>query len=579
MNIYKRFTTYLIENHPLTWHSKVIQLISVSILFSIISFIIGYNITDLNVLKNKNLLSYYFDSSFIFFHIIFCVIIISIWAIYFFKNNAFKNYYPLQKGYFTKLFFHIFIPILILISAYFPFTDGCYSKASTYFTEEELKSEINTINLANVFLIQDVDRYKLANRIYPKPYPIDEINFQKNENRWEKSSYSYVLKNNKTHNYTTFNPELYEEKSIQLNGDKKLFVSKKYKYIDEKKCLGKNIIYKVYSKNELDNPTANAIQNFSSISITKKSEKNFFRFYDYNEGNSNEYKSNYAPIIHNWVTNKKYNQIQNSIEGFKAICKKYEVGCNLNSKHILRFLIYKEFKNFRKPITKTYEDNYSFYNPQDEINLIESMLSHKKETIRLMASQHVYFYDKNELESVFFNLKNIHINLFSDYYLLPFLFIALFLTWLFICFEFTVIKSFLISIPIIGVLIILNSLTLIYFHHFGSEANYFLIAVNSTTLLIIGYTLIALYSKKVSKKIINVLINLTYLFSPIFIMLLVLLYNAETRKSEQINRCTGRLENVYTESVLMHPYLFFLYAIIGILLFFTLLKKWKAYEE
>ena len=118
MKSLKKFNTFLLENHPLTWHSKFIQLLLAGILIWVISFLSGFSLINMKALQDIRINSYYFNSLFILFHVIYCIVIIAFWAIYFYKNNAFKSYYPLQKGYFTKLFFHLFVPLTLLVSPY-----------------------------------------------------------------------------------------------------------------------------------------------------------------------------------------------------------------------------------------------------------------------------------------------------------------------------------------------------------------------------------------------------------------------------------------------------------------------------
>ena len=51
MNTFKKINTYLLENHPLIWHSKTIQLTIAGSVFWIISFLSGYGYVNLNLLK------------------------------------------------------------------------------------------------------------------------------------------------------------------------------------------------------------------------------------------------------------------------------------------------------------------------------------------------------------------------------------------------------------------------------------------------------------------------------------------------------------------------------------------------
>ncbi len=574
MNLYKKFTNYLLENHPLLWHSKAIQLTIVSLFLWLISFILGYNLISLDILKSESIFNYYFESLFILFHIIFCIIVICIWAIYFYKHNAFKNLYPIQKGYFTKLFFLLFIPFTLLVSAYYPFTKGCITKTRSYFDPELLKLEINKLNIANAFLINDPADYKIDYRVFPTPYPIENIKYDKNNNDWNNEV--SVIKDQQN-NYKSFEPKDYQEKfEVDENGSKSIYFKSYQLDIKGKKCEPEKVICKVYSKDELDLPKENELINFSNLLITNNKITD-----QYNFGGvlfQKEFKANYAPKIYDWVRNQKYSAIQNSIDEFNTICSKYTIDHQINAKHIVLFLKHKQFQNFKTSIVKSYEDRFSNYNKQDEINQIESVLKRKKETINYMANQHVYFYDKASLESMLINFKTSDKSVFQEYNLLLFAYISFFLSWIFICFEFTVIKSFLISIPVAGVMIILNSLIVIYTNSFGNIEGSFLISFLATGLIIIILAITSVNSSFFGKKITTLFVNLLYLLAPIYIMLCVLYYNELTKWTNIKSVCYGS-EKVSNDSFMMNPNLFFFYSLIGVIAFFFILRKWKSKAE
>lgn len=191
-------------------------------------------------------------------------------------------------------------------------------------------------------------------------------------------------------------------------------------------------------------------------------------------------------------------------------------------------------------------------------------------------------YDYYALHQVFRNYNTMHFGEpLKSYIILIYLFIALGLTWLFLWFEFAAIKSLLISIPVAGVLIIINFLIVI-FSYSGGYGNFDEMILSSFTItffLIISLTGFALKTKKMKKRILNILVNLCYIISPFFIMFGILLYNQKTKYVQILNVCTGRMEETRIDSFLIEPYFFFFYALIGILLFLPILKKWKAYEE
>ena len=71
---------------------------------------------------------------------------------------------------------------------------------------------------------------------------------------------------------------------------------------------------------------------------------------------------------------------------------------------------------------------------------------------------------------------------------------------------------------------------------------------------------------------------MTYIIAPIYLMFIIgSLYN-NPHYYYHYDKC-HRLQSHYDKSFLIEPGLFFLYSLLGILLFFPLLRKWKAYED
>lgn len=352
MNLLKKLNTYLLENHPLTWHSKVIQLTLAGVLFWILSYYVGYALIDIHILQQDNYTEYYAESSFIWFHVIYIVVILSIWAFYFYRNNAFRSLYPVNKTYFFRLFLQLFIPFLILISAYTPFTKGCKDKTATFFDEKTINSDVDKLNLGNVFLISNASSYEIENRVYPKPYPLKHITYNQNQGYWghryaDSSHLIFQEYKKKYWNGDESDPRF----TAQLNGKKMQFYKSHEVYLDKHKCESKKHIDKIYPINELDKPESHSVLNFSSELICiEPTEFMLFHFENDNGSQSKLYENKYAPIIHSWIRNKKYKNVENAIQNFKEICTKYKIDHRINTTHILQYLKYKKFKDLHHPI-------------------------------------------------------------------------------------------------------------------------------------------------------------------------------------------------------------------------------------
>jgi hypothetical protein len=551
MKLLKKLNTYLLENYPLAWHSKVIQVILASLLIWGISFVSGYGYVDLYALQNGRINQFYFRSFYVLFHVIYCVIVIALWAISFYKNNAFKSYYPLQKSYFTKLFFHLFIPFLLLVSAYLPFTYGCHLKTSLLFNDSEIKSDIDKLNTGYAFLATDSTNFRINNRIYPEIYRELTINiYDANEEKWRDEN------------------AVNEDNTVLVDNHKMQFYTTYTNYLDSNHCKYTVVRDKYYSKEELYNPELFSVLNFSSLLI---------------ENNSNSFYQ-YSPSIFKWVNNKDYLKIEQAINDFKKTCEKYEISHKINTKHLLAYLKYigmgisGGLNNFTD-----YPKIEIGYNPEEDINLIEQNIQNRTKTIELMENKHAYYFEKYGLESVFYNYFALNKRIMDGEFLLIFVFLALGLAWLFILFEFANIKNILITIPISGIIIILDFfIVLSCFNNnlFRNLEDHFLNSFILTFTLIIGSTIYGLRTKRINKKYLNILMTMSYIIAPIlFVFIMGSIFN-DPHYDRYLDKCSNTYQSRLADKpIYAEPGFYFFYSLLGILLFFPLLKKWKAYED
>ena len=74
MKFIKRFDTYLLENYPLIWLSKLPYVVAGGLLLNLVFFLIGFGLVDLNFLKNDSIGYYYGNSIVVLLHVITAII-------------------------------------------------------------------------------------------------------------------------------------------------------------------------------------------------------------------------------------------------------------------------------------------------------------------------------------------------------------------------------------------------------------------------------------------------------------------------------------------------------------------------
>ncbi len=586
MNPFKKINTHLLENYPLMWHSKVLQLSIAAVVMWILSFVVGYSNTTIEVLQKYEILTYYFEGYFVLFHAIYCLIIICLWAFSFYRHNAFKSFYPLKKNYFIQLFFHLFIPFVFLLSAYYPYTIGMKTKMHTYYNENELKKDLDVLNKAFPFLVTYSSDYNFENRVYPNPYPLKVINYDENNNDWRNTPNAYIRNPEKDgEKYIRYYPEDHEKNTVKVSGKKLQVYSsvQKRKYPEDTQ----EIIVKFYKESELDHPSYNSILNFSSVLVDPNvdeyaksfswKEDDFLRFFLYfGEDQSENYKQKYAAETYSLIKRKEYGKMQQRIDDFESVCAKYEIATLINSQHLIRYLKYKNFKNFDHDIIATSDHHYGKQFIQNEVNKLQSLLNHKKDFIASMTYQHCYFYDSGSLRNIISNFKRDKTSVLANYSLVSHLFLAFILIWIFLSFEFFTIRNFVITIPIMAVVFLLNVFAYLGYLNIdpSSRSEAFLLTSHLITFtFIIGLTWLGLKNKRIKRSLLTVFVNLCYWIFPVYLITLVLAYHSVFIS---LRSDAGAL---VIRDIIINPYLFFFFALVGLLAFFGILRKWKAYAE
>ena len=574
MNLLKKTNKYLIEHYPLLWHSKAMQMMLTGISFWILSLFWGYCSTDIYSLQRTLFTNLYERSNFVFYHVIFCLITFCIWGISFYKNNAYKNNYPLKKGYFISLFFLLFIPFFFILSAYLPFTLGCKLKTQNFIKDHNISEETDKLNLGYAFLCsgnnydKDGDAksdYYISNRQYPDPYPLASMHFDRNENIWSDT----LLKIREGNNFTDYSPSQHEkENNVELDGMKYQFYTTEYRYPNNDSCLAPfQLITKFYHGEELDDPHIYSVLNFSSILIY-----NDYYLMMTGEYNGQPYKTKYAPQIYELIKKNNTDGIRKVISDFILICDQYAVKNNLDADVLLRYLMEKSFHGLDHTIVFS-NDYYLNDNGFDLHPAVQFPgIKNNKELVDFLETQKAFYFYENELRELFTNFQQVQHSFVTTDMVMVVLFMTLFFVCVFICFEFTTMKSFLISLPVAGVIAVIVGLITTFIHDNGYVCLL-------SFLIIILLTMIGLYLKKIRKGILAVLINLTYFIAPFFFIVWVVVYNELTKQDPYWNKCMNSYEMITHNSMFLTPAFLFLFSLTGVLLFLPVLRKWKACKE
>ena len=120
---------------------------------------------------------------------------------------------------------------------------GVNSKIHTFFDRKEFVKEIDEINLANVFLIQNESNYYISNRTYPNPYPVQSVFYDENKGAWELPMVTSSSSDSKE--VTTFNTSNSDStKSMRVGKRKVQFYKTKVLHLDHNHCKPETVLDK-----------------------------------------------------------------------------------------------------------------------------------------------------------------------------------------------------------------------------------------------------------------------------------------------------------------------------------------------
>lgn len=203
--MFKKIQKYLLLNHPLLWNTKVVPLTCILFVFHLIFFVTGYisgtidfNETSRNYTSNEEIV--------VFFGVLVSIVTIILWLVFYFKNNAFKAYYPKNNFALFREWLMVFFICLMAGSFTMSYFFGIDVKIRSYFSENEAKKRCETLSKASIFygehfdaaehvdsVVNDTNRQVPLNyvRFNGKKYPLNSLinkdinSYSFYDNKWD----------------------------------------------------------------------------------------------------------------------------------------------------------------------------------------------------------------------------------------------------------------------------------------------------------------------------------------------------------------------------------------------------------
>ena len=150
--MFKSIQKYLLLRHPLLWNTKIVPAIVFALLFHLIFFVLGYSNGAIDFTSEDRYPSNFDDGVIIFFSVLVTILFFVLWFVYYFRNNAYKSFYPLRNAALYKEWLIIFLVCFLNTTYSVTYTFGKRLKERSYYTKEETMQRCETIVLASVFI-------------------------------------------------------------------------------------------------------------------------------------------------------------------------------------------------------------------------------------------------------------------------------------------------------------------------------------------------------------------------------------------------------------------------------------------
>ncbi|WPO81429.1 hypothetical protein SD427_11715 [Chryseobacterium sp. JJR-5R] len=617
----KNFNRYLLEHYPAVWNTKIVWMLLAGIMIHIIFFFIGYiSHADPKSLHKFNVMDDYFSGGMIFIHLIISILTIVGWLILMFKNNAFKNFYPVTKWQMFSQFLQYFIIIFTCTSFFFSYMAGFKLFVKNTYPDGRMSESIAVINRTYPFFSQDLENYTLDNKIFPQ-YPqlfcethIEKINRNKKYFVYYDRVYQY---------YTLYSRTVYEKDN---NGDYPFPGTEpedRFAY-SEKNDSSETYYFKkeVVDLSPYIKTTGLTFYNFSSIfyrnNLEEKSflKRNYYNdpYIDYNKNAYWKEKSEASRLTAQLLDKRNPAEIEKLMNDFLRISREFGISNNLDAVKWAEMVCHPEdfevryfIKKYETKSNEEYDPNrnsqyddygYATSTIDSAATVVEGQIVNNAVQIKdfnpdissqlspedyFMKNITGYYYHTDDLKNFLGNVDTVKSTDFFSENIHIYLWIAFFLATVIFSFRVTDLKSLLFSMISGGILsLVVVLITVLYSVSGGRGSEEFFIAylVFGIGLFILSVPLLMM--RKFKKLVSSIFITVSMNGFVLFVLLLFFIVSLHQEKACRDLMSPERYSNCKTVIETLGFSLSYIILAIGFVFmyFYTgVLKKWKAMPE
>ena len=183
--MFKNFNHKFVYKYPLIWNTKIVPITLISIVFHLLFFVVGYQNAIVHSVQIHNYYNQESNATTItLFAILISVLVFIIWCVLYFRNNAFKAFYPKTNVALFKEWLLILMVCLLTSSYALSSIVGANAQTRSNVSKEVALKRCETISKASLFLQGSFNEGKW-----------NDSTLNGNYHRYERDSFAFEGKN------------------------------------------------------------------------------------------------------------------------------------------------------------------------------------------------------------------------------------------------------------------------------------------------------------------------------------------------------------------------------------------------
>jgi hypothetical protein len=184
--MFNKINRYLLTHYPLLWNTRFVWIIAANLVLHFFFFLGGFSSVTTSRISAYGHPFEVGGGNMITFSILCSILSLTLWLVFYLRNNAFKIFYRIDRWHLARETLLILVIIFTSINYFHSFIYGVRVKVRTITSISDFVNEVNLANRASVFIPTDSKNYFILNNCQGrKEFPVPfSIRMDENSNRY-----------------------------------------------------------------------------------------------------------------------------------------------------------------------------------------------------------------------------------------------------------------------------------------------------------------------------------------------------------------------------------------------------------